>query len=454
LAPGQTKEKKVETKTATLTSDEIREEYRRYVLHPWSVQAEIKPLAIVGGKGATLWDAEGRRFVDFSAQLANVGVGYQDPRVVDALVRQARELCYVSGLHAHPLTAQLARRIAERMPGNLARTYFTVGGSEANEVAIQIARMVTGRPKIISRYRSYHGATYGALSATGTPGRLAAGLGIAGALHALEQDCYRCPFGQHYPGCHIECAEQFDHLIQLEGPDQVAAIIVEPVGTGVLIPPPEYLPKLRQICDRHGVLLIFDEVVSGFGRSGKWFACEHWDVVPDIMTVAKGLNSGYGAIGATVVSAPIADYFETHLLPMGFTNGGQPLAFAAALAVLDVIEEDHLVERSAALGQIAREELARLQANHDCIGDARSLGLWGAIELVIDRATKEPLASPLRPTNTSSPGPLDALRAYCLDHGLLLRTGASNITFSPPLCMSEEELRRAFAILDEGLALL
>ena len=330
-----------------------------------------------------------------------------------------------------------------------------MGGSEANEVAVQLARLYTGRTKIITSYRGYHGATMGTHSLSGTVASNASGPGIHGAVRALWQDCYQCPFGQVYPGCRIECAEQYEALIQLENPATVAAVMLEPVrvGDGVQIPPPEFLPKIREICDRYGVLLILDEVVTGFGRTGRWFASEHWGVVPDIMTMAKGLNSGYAALGATTVRQPLADFFDTHFIHFGYTNGGQPLAFAVGSAVIDAYRQDGLIERSAALGEILRAELLAMQARHRSIGDVRCLGLMGALELTSDRAARRSLISSIEPVNYSAPSPLEPMKAFLAEHGLIAPLRGSTLRVYPPLSITEAELRRGLAIMDEALAI-
>ena len=433
----------------------VREKERKYVLHPWAVQSKVDAPLMVRAKGITLWDADGKEYLDFSSQLCNVHLGFQNQRVIDAINEQANELCYVSPVYLNGPSARLAELIATYAPGDLTKSYFVVGGSEANEVAIQLARLYTGRTKIISMYRGYHGATYGAHSISGGINRHAAGLGIPGVVHALEQDCYRCPFGQTYPGCRIECAEQIEHVIQLEGADDVAAVIVEPirVGDGVMIPPAEYLPKLRDICDRYGVLLIFDEVVTGFGRTGKWFACEHWNVVPDILTLAKGLNSGYAAVGAAVVRDRIAAYFDDHVIPFGFTNGGQPLAFAASCAVIETLRDEGLVERSARLGEVLLEELQTLRSRHVSLGEIRCLGLMAGIELVRNRETREPLVPVLAPRNVPTASPLDPFKKRLLERGLIAPIGGNVLRLYPPLCVTDAELGRGLAIVDEALEL-
>jgi len=416
----------------------VLEKEKRYVLHPWASQSKLAAPVMVGAKGCTLWDADGKEYLDFSSQLCNVHLGFQDQRVVDAIVAQAQQLCYVSPVYLSEPRARLAELIARIAPGDLNQSYFVVGGSEANEAAIQLARLCTGRTKILSFYRGYHGATYGAHSVSGGTGRHAAGLGIPGVVHVLEQD-----------------ADQVDQIIQLEGANDVAAVILEPirVGDGVAMPPPGFLASLRAVCDRHGVLLIFDEVVTGFGRTGKWFACDHWNVVPDMMTLAKGLNSGYAALGAVVVSDRVAAHFRETVIPFGFTNGGQPLAFASAIAVIEALREDKLVERSAWLGEVLLAELRHFPERHPSVGEVRGLGIMAGVELVKNQRTREPLVPPLAPRNVAIPSVLDGFKKHLLDHGLIAPVGGNVLRLYPPLCVTEEELHRGLRIVDEALAL-
>jgi taurine--2-oxoglutarate transaminase len=436
-----------------LDADDLLARSRRYVLQPWATQASWDPLVFTAAEGCYLWDGAGKRYLDFSAQMTNVSVGHQHPRVVEAIVEQARRLCYLAPVHANELAPRLGELIAEVTPGGLVQSFFTVGGSEANEVAIQFARMVTGRYKVISRWRSYHGATYGALSISGGTARLSAGPGIPGAVHALWQDCYRCPFGQTYPGCGLECVEHIEQIVQLEGPDQIAAIIAEPFVGLVDDPPPEYWPRLREICDRHGILLIADEVITGFGRTGEWFGCDHFGIAPDIMTIAKGMNSGYAAVGATVVSERIADFFRERPINFGFTSGGQPLGLAACVAVIETIKAEGLVENARRLGDLLATELARLAEWHPSIGHVHGRGLWWFIELVRDRRTKAPLGATLAPSNVLAPGPLEEIRRFLLERGLLALVGGSTLRIQPPLSITEAQLREGLALVDEALSL-
>lgn len=434
-------------------SEELLDAGRRFVLHPWATQSAWQPPVFVTGEGCYLVDAEGKRYLDFTSQMTNVSVGYQHPRVVDAIAEQARRLCYIAPTLGDELSGRLAERIAALTPGNLAKSFFTLGGSESTEVAIQLARLYTGRHKIVSRYKSYHGATYGALSVSGGAARLPAGPGIYGAVHVMGQDCYRCPFGQRYPGCGLECVEHVDQVIRLEGPDQIAAVIAEPIVGWVDDPPPEYYPRLREICDRHGILLIADEIITGFGRTGTWFGCDHFGVVPDMMTVAKGMNSGYAAVGAVVVSQKIADFFEEHPIAFGFTSGGQPLGFAACLAVLDTIESEGLVENARQLGAILEAELARLKERHPSVGHVHGRGLWWFLELVRDRQSRTPLAAAAVSHNMARHGIADDMKRFMAERGLLCHASGSIVRVQPPLIVDEAQLREGLSIVDAALDL-
>jgi taurine--2-oxoglutarate transaminase len=430
-------------------SSEILERSRAYVLHPWATQGTWEPKVFAGGEGCYLIDVEGRRYLDFTSQMTNISVGYQHPRVVEAIAAQARKLCYIAPTLGDELSGRLGEMIAELVPGDLTKSFFTLGGSESNEVAIRLAREYTGRPKIVGRYHSYHGATWGALSLTGG-GR--AGPGLGGVVKVLWQDCYRCPFGQRYPGCGIECAAHVEQVIQLEGPDTIAAIVAEPIAMGVDYPPPEYFPRLREICDKHGILLIADEIITGFGRTGAWFGCNHTGVVPDIMTNAKGMNSGYAAVGATVVSKKIADFFHDRPLGWGFTSGGQPLGFAACIAVIETIKTEGLVENARQLGTILDVELHKIMDRHPSVGHVRGNGLWWFLELVRDRPTKAPLTPPGTNHNVVKSGTVaERMRLAMAERGLLCHAAGNMVRVQPPLIVNEQQLRQGLAILDEAL---
>src|SRR5438309_3491261 len=345
---------------------QIVEDAKRHVLYSWSVQNAIDPIAVAGAEGRYFWDYDGKRYLDFASQLVNVNLGHQHPKVVAAIVEQAQKLTTIGPPMAHEARSELARLIAEVTPGDLTMSFFTNGGAEANENAIKLARWYTGRHKIVGRYRSYHGATAGAITATGDPRRWAAEPGVPGFVRMLDPYTYRCPAGHPDPCPVCTGAPHLEEILQYEGPQNVAAVLLETiVGTnGVIVPPDGYLQAIREVCDRHGILLILDEVMAGFGRSGKWFACEHWNVVPDILTVAKGINSGYVPLGAMVIGEKLADWVQDKYFAGGLTYSGHVLACAAAIASIEAFQEEGIGENSAAMGEALGQELARLQDRH------------------------------------------------------------------------------------------
>lgn len=425
----------------TMTAQEIVRLNREYTLFPWSVQSAVDPIPAVRAEGVYFWDADGKRYLDFASQLVNVNIGHQHPKVVRAIQEQAARLCYVQPALATEPRGLLGQKLAEIAPGNLNKVFFCLGGADANENAVKIARLYTGRWKVLARYHSYHGATYGAIALTGDYRRWAAEPAMPGVVHVFDPYCYRCHFGWTRDTCHRECITHIEEVIRLEGPDHVAALFLEGVtGTnGVLIPPDDYWPRIREICDRYGVLLVSDEVMSGFGRTGKWFAVDHWGVVPDMITMAKGITSGYLPLGAVLVSEPIGRHFEEQTLWGGLTYGSHPLACAASLAVLQVYEEEGLLENVMRLGPILRQRLEGFKARHPSVGDVRSMGLFAAIELVQDRVTKKPLTS----------GPL--LSRILRREGLFAFLPRNLIFVVPPLCITEEQLDEGLAIIDRAL---
>jgi taurine--2-oxoglutarate transaminase len=431
-----------------VTHEEACQIEREHVLHSWCVQNQYQAPVVVGGSGATFWDMDGRQYLDFSSQAMCSNLGHQHPRVVEAIKRQADQLCFVQAAWASLPRAQLARKLAEVTPPNLVKTFFTNAGAEANENAIKITRTFTGKRKIITRYRSYHGASAGAITLSGDPRRWAVEPGIPGVVRALDAYCYRCSFGLAYPSCGLRCAEHIGELIALEGPEHVAAVLVEPIvgSNGILVPPDGYLQRLREICDANDVLLICDEVMTGFGRTGKWFACQHWDVAPDIIVMAKGLTGAMIPLGAVIVSQEIADYFEDRMLYAGLTYLGHPLSCAAGVAALQAYEEEGLIERSAALGERMLNRLRRMQEDHPCIGDVRGKGLFATIELVKDRETREPLT----PFNTNSPV-LGRIVKEGRGRGVSFAARWNFFILAPPLVIAEEELDSALDLLDELL---
>jgi len=436
-----------------LDAKRIQELDRAHVLHSWSVQNQISPLAVAGAEGRYFWDHEGNRYLDFASQLVNVNLGHQHPKVVAAIKEQADRLTTIGPPMAHETRSELARLMAEVTPGDLTMSFFTNGGAEANENAIKLARWYTGRHKIVARYRSYHGATAGAITATGDPRRWPAEPGIPGVVRMLDPYTYRCPAGHPDPCPVCTGAPHLEEILQYEGPQNVAAVLMETiVGTnGVIVPPDGYLQAIRETCDRHGILLILDEVMAGFGRSGKWFACEHWDVVPDIMSVAKGINSGYVPLGAMVINQKLADWVQDKYFAGGLTYSGHVLACAAAIASIEAFQEEGIVENSAAMGEVLAEGLRGLAEKHESIGEIRGKGLFWGIELVSDREKRTPLV----PFNAAGAdlAPIGAIMKAAMERGLYLMTHWNVIMVCPPLTITREELDEGLGILDEVLSL-
>jgi taurine---2-oxoglutarate transaminase len=430
---------------------EVYELDRAYVFYSWSAQSRIHPLVLTGAEGSYVWDAEGARYLDFSSQMVNTNIGHQHPVVVEAIREQAARLCTISPQHANDQRAEAARRIVDRARlGAGTKVFFTNAGAEAVEHAVRMARLHTGRPKVLATYRSYHGATGVAINLTGDARRWPSDSGTAGVEHFFGPFLYRSPF--HSSSAEEESARALEHLEQvvaLEGPSTVAAIILETVpGTsGIMPPPPGYLEGVRALCDRNGIVFIADEVMCGFGRCGEWFAFDHWAVTPDLVTFAKGVNSGYVPLGGVVIAGPIVETFAERPYPGGLTYSGHPLACAAAVATIDLMDGEGIVEHAATIGStVLGPGLAELAASHPVVGDARGLGVFWALELVTDRATKEPLA----PYGASSPA-MDQLAAACRERGLLPFTNYNRLHVVPPCTVSAAEAEAGLAILDEAL---
>lgn len=434
------------SEVAPMTGDEMVALCRRHTLYEWSAQARVDPIPVARAKGVYFWTPEGKRYLDFNSQLMCVNIGHGDERVIRAIQQQAATLAYANPFMATEPRARLGRKLAEIAPGDIDTFFFTSGGAEANENAMKIARLVTGRHKILARYRSYHGATAGALSATGDPRRWAVEPGVPGIVHVLD------PYHGIERGW--EPADtwlaRLEEVIALEGPHTIAGMIVESVtGTnGILVPPDGLMQGVRDLCTRHGILLIADEVMAGFGRTGRWFAVDHWGVVPDLLTMAKGLTSAYVPLGAVGLRRPIAEHFEERVFWGGLTYNSHPLACAAALATIAVYEEDRLIENAARMGALMRELLADLEARHPSVGATRSIGLFGIVELVRSRTTREPLA----PFNGTSPE-MQALARSFREEGLYTFVRWNTFFTNPPLCIGEAELREGFAIIDRALAI-
>lgn len=427
-----------------MTGDAIVDLCRRHTLYEWSAQSAVDPIPVARAKGIYFYTPEGKRFIDFNSQLMCVNIGHGDERVIQAIQEQAATLAYANPFMATEPRARLGATLAGIAPGDIDTFFFTNGGAEANENAIRIARLVTGRQKILARYRSYHGATAGSLTLTGDPRRWASEPGIPGVVHVLD------PYHGIQRGWEAteSALSRLEETIELEGPKTIAAFILETVsGTNGILPPPDgYLQGVRAICDRHGILMICDEVMAGFGRTGRWFAVEHWNVVPDLLTMAKGLTSAYVPLGAVGMRHHIAEHFRTNAFYGGLTYNSHPLACAAALATIRVYQEDHLIDNARRMGDVMAELLQGLADRHPSVGAVRSIGLFGIVELVRDRRTKEPMA----PFNGTSPE-MKALGAFFREQGLYTFVRWNTFFTNPPLCITEGELREAFAIIDRGL---
>ena len=427
-----------------MTGDEIIALTKKHTIFEYAAQGAVDPIPVARAKGVYFWTPEGKRFIDFNSQLMCVNIGHGEPRVLKAIQEQAADLTYVTPGMATEPRARLGAKLAQITPGDLDVFFFTNGGAEANENAFKIARAYTGRQKILARYRSYHGGTAAAIAATGEP-RGWSQAALPGFVHVLD------PYHGVERGWSSaeESLRYLEEVIQLEGPQTIAAFILESVtGTnGILIPPDGYMQGVRKLCDQHGILMIADEVMSGFGRTGEWFAVNHWGVVPDLITMAKGLTSAYVQLGAVGIRQGIADFFKDRPFPGGLTYSSHPLACATALATIAVYEEDHLIERARRTGVLMASLLADLASRHPCVGAVRSIGLFGIVELVRNRETRTPMA----PFNGTSPE-MAALGKFFREAGLFTFVRWNYFFTNPPLSITEDELREGFAIIDRALA--
>jgi taurine--2-oxoglutarate transaminase len=427
-----------------LSGKEIVDLSRKHTLYEWSAQSKVDPIPVASAKGVYFYTPEGKRFIDFNSQLMSVNIGHGDERVIQAIKDQAETLAYANPFMATEPRARLGAKLAEITPGDIDTFFFTNGGAEANENAIKLARFFTRRHKIIARYRSYHGATAGSISLTGDPRRWAVEPGMPGVVRVLD------PYHGIERGW--ESAESslamIEETIQLEGPHTIAAFILEPVvGTnGILIPPDGYLEGVRKLCDKYGILMIADEVMAGFGRTGEWFAVDHWKVVPDLICMAKGLTSSYLPLGAVGMRHHIAQHFQDKVFYGGLTYNSHPMGCAAALATIRVYEEDHLIENARKMGAVMKDLGAKLQARHPSVGAVRSIGLFGIVELIRSRKTRQPMA----PFNGTS-DEMTALGRFFREQGLYTLVRWNTFFTNPPLCINETQLREAFAIIDKGL---
>ena len=439
----------------TLTTQEVVAITRETNFGTWRFQRAWNPLHIVDAKDCTITDGAGKQYLDFSSQLMCSNLGHKNPAVIASIAAQAEQLAYAMPGYATTCRAELSQLLLEILPAGLNRFFYTTSGTDANEAAFKIARMYTGKSKIISRYRSYHGSTSGSIAATGDPRRWAmepVGGKQQGVLFAPECNCFRCPIRHTYPGCNIACADYLEHMILNES--DVAAVIVEPiVGTnGVIVPPDEYMPKLRRICSETGVLLIADEVMSGWGRSGKWFAMDHWGVQPDILTTAKGITSAYVPLGLCATTEKIGAYFQDHLFALGHTYEAHPMTIAPAVAVIGEMRRLNLVERSAELAPYVEARLKALKEKHPSIGYIRGKGLFWAVELVKNRISKQPFNTY---TEKISGAPLvvDQIAAKCMADGVIIQAWVSHFVIAPPLIVTKAELDRGIDTLDKHLAI-
>jgi taurine--2-oxoglutarate transaminase len=437
--------------TEAMTAEEIVALTKRHTIFSWSAQGSVNPIPMVRGEGIYFWDANGKRYMDMNSQLMCVNIGHGDRRVIDAIKRQAEELAYAGPGMATPVRARVGKMLADLTPGDLNRFFFTLGGAEANENAIRVARMVTGRQKIMARYRSYHGATSGAISLTGDPRRWANEPGLPGVVRFFDPYKYRSHLYREGDSDEMftrRCLDEIEETLMYEGPQTIAAIFIETVtGTnGIIVPPDGYLQGLRQICDRHGILLVCDEVMCGLGRTGKWFAADHWNVVPDMISMAKGLTSAYLPLGALAMSDRIANYFDKNIFFGGLTYNAHPMSLAATEACLQAMIDDDTMVHTQKMGRVLRDLHGAMKDKHPSVGDVRSIGLFGVLELVRNRATKEPMA----PFNGTSPE-MAKLGAFLKENGMYAFINWNNLFTNPPLCITEAQLREAFELIDRGL---
>ena len=437
-----------------ISKSEILQLTMKHNFWTWSAQAEVDPIVIERAEGVYFWDVDGKRYLDFNSMTMCSNIGHGNLNVINAIQEQAEVLAYAGPKMATKPRAILGKLLSEITPGNLNRFLYTLGGADANENAIKLAKGYTGRHKILTRYRSYHGATHGALALTGDPRRWAwEPTLMPGVVHFLDPHRYRSTFHRTNPDIsEVDfCTDYLNHLeeiINFEGPDTIAAILIESVtGTnGIIIPPQGYLQGIRDICDRYDIVMICDEVMSGFGRTGEWFAVDHWNVVPDIITMAKGLTSGYAPLGAVAMKEEISESFNHKAFVGGLTYNGHPISLAAAAANIEVIRDSKILDHVRKIAPTFRRQLTDLGENHPSIGDVRSIGLFGVLELVKDRKTREPLA----PFNGTSPE-MQELNKTLLDKGVFLYTHWNTVLLIPPLIINEEQLEEGIDVIDKAL---
>jgi taurine--2-oxoglutarate transaminase len=443
------------TETKILSeSQEIILDNMEHTLFSWSKQKGISPIAVKHAEGVYLYDYDGKRYLDFSSGLMNVNIGHGNQRVTRAVMKQMEAVSYVTPGCVTKARGDLGKKLAEIAPGNLSKTLFTTGGAEAVENAVKLARLYTGRSKIIARYRAFHGASYGAMTVGGDPRKLPHDAQqVPNVIHVEDPYCYRCPWGKEMSTCSRECVSHIERVIEFEGPGNIAAILMEgESGTsGCIKYPPDYLKKVRALCDKHGILLIADEVMSGFGRTGEWFACGLHGIVPDMIATAKGITAGYLPLGALIVSDKIARYFDDKTLWLGLTYSAHPVCCAAAVEVLKIYEDENLIENAALMGRYIERCVATMKERHPSIGDFRNTGLLGCIELVKNRITREPMA----PYNA---GPeemavMNKVAGKLRELGMYAFVRWNYVFIAPPLCITREQVDEGLAIIDKAIAI-
>ncbi len=443
------------SRESCLDPDIIRQYELEYVLHPWVFQKGLNPVVAARAEGNYFYDVSGKKYLDFTSQFVFSNLGHGEKRVVDAIARQAATLETMASPFATEPKARLAKLLAEVTPGDIKKSYFSTSGAEANEGAIKLARLATGRQKIISRWGGYHGSTFGAMAISNDYRNWSSEPSIPSVVHCLGPYCYRCPFGAAYPACDLQCAKHVEDVVRFEGPKRVAAFISEPIvgANGIIIPPDGYWQKIREICDKYEMLLICDEVMTGFGRTGKWFAIEHWNTVPDVITMAKGITAGYIPLAATSMRQWVAKEFEGKQWVHGHTYSGHTLAMAAGIAAVEVYMADGLVQRSAELGRYLMEKALELQEKHISVGDVRGKGLFVGLELVKDQETKEPIHDPWLEGPRQSTAKMKVL-ANALQEGVYCLPGQTSvIMLAPPLTVTRDEIDHAMSVFDTALVI-
>ncbi len=437
---------------AAFSTQEVVELNKRLNYGTWKVQKLWNPIHVADAEGCYFIDGNGKKYLDLSAQLICVNLGYKNKAVIESIQAQAAKLAYVAPGFATEVRAELSQLLLEVLPEGLNKFFFCTSGTDANEAAVKIARMYTGKSKIIGRYRSYHGSTTASIALTGDPRRWPAEPVSKGqaTIFAPEVNCYNCPIKHTYPGCNVACADYLEHMIENE--NDVAAVIVEPIaGTnGVLVPPPEYFPRLREICTRQNVLLVADEVMTGWGRTGEWFCVDHWGVKPDMLVTAKGITSAYAPLGLCATNGKVAEFFEDHLFAHGHTYEAHPMTLAPAIATIREMKRLKLVERSREMGKYLGSKLQELKAKHKSIGDVRGLGLFWAVELVKNQQTKAPMNTK-REKIESKPLIADKIAAAMLKEGVSVIAWISHFVIGPPLIIEKSEIDFAIQVMDRAL---